>query len=363
MRNSIETYLLRFTFVSNWKLCLSIFLPLIVLFFATPSFKIIKEHWDPILIQSQSPFIPHDYPDHSHASKLAFRFFPAIIIGFLHLKVLGIIIWQYLNGIFLFYVVGYVVEKKTSDKLTALYSILLTAFIFTGKVSFINFKDTFDSLILALLILCFTINNRLIIYFILLIVGFTDERGLICSGFLFLYYLFFSNYKTKNKFYLAVIIASWISYFLIRFSLGYFLGLKTSTGGFDFKTMALNLNFAPLSIWQTFEGGWLLVILFLKILYQKNRLSFLLIVSQFCLVLLVAFMVFDVTRSLVYAFPLIIIAILTLFKQLEIEKVNSYLFYSVIISFIYPVYSSAGNTNIWLTPFPLKLLFEFFTNS
>ena len=51
------------------------------------------------------------------------------------------------------------------------------------------------------------------------------------------------------------------------------------------------------------------------------------------------------------------------FKELEIEKLNSYLFYSVIISFIYPVYSSAGNTNIWLTPFPLKLLFEFFSKS
>ena len=362
MQKFIEAYFQKFTLVAGWKIYLSFFLPLIVLFFATPSFQIIPEHWEPILVQSENPFIHHDYPAHSHASKLAFRFFPAIIIGFLHLKVLGIIVWQYLNGIFLFYVVGYVVEKKTSDKITALYSILLTAFIFTGKVSFINFKDTFDSLILALLVLCFTIKNRLILYLILLIVAFTDERGLICSGFLFLYYLFFSNDKTKNKFYLTVIIASWISYFLIRFALGYFLGLKTSTGGFDFKTMALNLNFAPISIWQTFEGGWFIVFLFLTDLYKNAKLRFTFFLGQIFIVVLVSFMVFDVTRSLVYLFPLFIISIFVLREKVKIKRLNYYLYLSVFVSLLYPAYCSAGETNTWLLPFPLKLIFEFFTN-
>ena len=363
MQKTIEKYFVRFTELNKWKIICSLSLPFVILFFSTPSFKIILKHWDPILIQSQSPFIQHDYPAHSHASKLAFRFIPALIIGFLHLKVFGIIVWQFLNGIFLFYVIGYVVEVKTRNKLTALYSILLTAFIFTGKVSFINFKDTFDSLILALILLCFVISNKLLIYLAILFTGFTDERGLICSGFLFLYYLFFYSEKDNKTIYLLTIISSWISYILIRLCLTHFIGLSTSTGGFDFKTMALNLNFAPLSIWQIFEGAWILIFLFLRFQLANNLKSFLLVLLQLGIVIFVAFMVFDVTRSLVYAFPLIVIAIDALNKQLEKEMLNTYLLYSVMISLIYPVYISAGNTNTWITPLPIKLLFDFFTNS
>ena len=363
MQKTIEAYLLRITFLSNWKLILSLCLPFVILFFSTPSFQIIKEHWDPILVQSKNPFIVYNYPAHSHASKLSFRFIPALIIGLLKINALGVIIWQYINGIFLFYVVGYVIEHMTKNKLTALYSILLTAFIFTGKISFINFKDTFDSLILTLLMLCFVINNSLFIYFTILFVSFTDERGLICSGFLFLYYLFFSKEIIKKNVSLATIFVSWISYLIIRISLSYFLGLKTSTVGFDFKTMALNLNFAPLSIWQIFEGGWIIVSLFMIYLLNNKLISLLLILGQMLLVSFVAFMVFDVSRSLVYLFPLFILSIYVLSQKLKIDKLNYYMFWSVLLSFIYPAYCTAGNTNYWLKPLPLKLLFEFFTNS
>ena len=362
MQNLIQDYFLRFTSIYRWKFYLSICLPMLVLFFATPSFQIIQEHWDPILVQSKNPFKQYDYPAHSHASKLAFRFVPAVIIGFLHLKTIGIIVWQYLNGIFLFYVVGYVVEFKTKSKLTAIYSILLTAFIFTGKVSFINFKDTFDSLILALILLCFVFSNKFLIYSVILLVGFTDERGLICSGFLFLYYLIFSSQKVNKTSVLLTILISWISYILIRLGLSHFLGLTTSTGGFDFKTMALNFNFSPLSLWQVFEGGWIIVSLFLIYLFKNNIKSLLLLLGQIIIVVFVAFLVFDVTRSLVYLFPLFIIAICVLNDVIKIEKLNYYMLLSVFISFIYPAYCSAGDTNNWLLPLPLKLVFEYFTN-
>lgn len=363
MQKFIEAYFQKFTLVAGWKIYLSFFLPLVVLFFATPSFQIIPEHWEPILVQSEHPFLYHDYPAHSHASKLAFRFVPALIIRLLHLNVFGIIVWQYLNGIFLFYVVVYVVELKTKNKLIALYSVLLTAFIFTGKVSFINFKDTFDSLIISLILLCFVISNNLTIFLLILFVGFTDERGLICTGFIFIYYLFFFIEYKKKKSVLITIIASWIIYLLIRIGLGYFFSLRTSTVGFDLPTMALNLNFSPLTLWQTFEGGWILIILFFIYIQKKNFYIGLLFFVEILILTLAAFLVFDVSRSLVYLFPILIIAInyLSFFK--EKERIQFYLLCSVLISFIYPAYCSAGETNTWLLPLPLKLLFEFFTNS
>ena len=97
MQEKFIIYISRFTALPYWKVILSLLLPLVVLFFAFPKFEIVDELWNPILLQSKNPFVQHEYPGYSHASKLAFRFIPAIIIGWFHLTVKGIIIWQYIN--------------------------------------------------------------------------------------------------------------------------------------------------------------------------------------------------------------------------------------------------------------------------
>ena len=63
-----------------------------------------------------------------------------------------------------------------------------------------------------------------------------------------------------------------------------------------------------------------------------------------------------------YLFPLFIISIFVLNEKIKIKRLNYYLYFSVFISFLYPAYCSAGETNTWLLPLPLKLVFEFFTN-
>lgn len=357
------SFIEKYTDSPYWKSIYSFLLPLVVLFFAFPSFSLITEHWDPILVQSKNPFEVHVYPPHSHASKLAFRFVPALIIGWLNLSVFGIIIWQYLNGIFLFYLVGLFVEKKTNNKVIAFLSMLILAFIFTGKVSFINFKDTFDSLILSLIIICFLVESKFLIFFLILIISFIDERGLICSGFIFLYYLLFNNNLKGNVNRLLFIVLSWFFYFVIRISLTKFIGLATSTGGFDLKTLALNLNFAPLSIWQIYEGGWFVVIYFMFYLFKSKSLTSLFFFFQFLIVLIVGFLVYDVTRSLVYEFPLFLISLQYLNPIFEKNRLNILVLLSAVVSFLYPAYCSGGQSNLWLTPLPIKLIFEYFTNN
>jgi hypothetical protein len=253
MLNLSIKYINYFTSFSKWKISLSFFLTIAVLFFATPNFLIIQELWDPILIQSKNPFIQHDYPPFSHASKLAFRFIPAIIIGFFHLSVKGIIIWQYINGIFLFYLVGLIIEKITENKFIAFNTMMITCFIFTGKVSFINFKDTFDSLILCLILLTFIYPNGILLFLSIICIGFIDERGLVSTGFIFIFHLLFQKDKKIKMKTIIYIVGSWICYFIIRIMLNKCYGLSTSTGGINFKTLALTILATP-SI-CLFNGG------------------------------------------------------------------------------------------------------------
>ena len=162
---------------------------------------------------------------------------------------------------------------------------------------------------------------------------------------------------------MVTIFFSWFIYFSIRTFLANFFGLQTSTGGVDFKTMSLNLNFAPLSIWQAFEGGWIVVLIFISSIFYSHRFFLILLLGQLLIILFIAFLVFDVTRSLVYLYPLLIIAIVFLNKNiLHRKKIEYYTFLAMIISFLYPSYCSAGDTNNWLLPLPLKLIFEYFTS-
>jgi len=363
MLNRLSNFINHITNISNWKIYLSFFLAIVVLFCATPNFVIVKELWDPILIQSKAPFIQRDYPAFSHAAKLAFRFIPAVIIGFLNLNVKGIIIWQYINGIMLFYLVGLVLEKITQNKLLAFNSMLITAFIFTGKVSFINFKDTFDSLILCLILITFIYSNGLLLFTTIICMGFIDERGLISSGFILIFQLLFQkNIKLKLKI-ISYIIGAWLCYFTIRIILNKLYGLSTSTEGVDLKILALNLNFVPLAIWQAFEGAWLIIILFFSILFKEKKWLFIFTITQLCITMFIAFLVIDVTRSLVYTFPILIISIKYLHEHLNKEYLNRLVLKSMLLCLIYPAYCAGGNQNYWNKPLPVKLLFEYFTDN
>ena len=178
----------------------------------------------------------------------------------------------------------------------------------------------------------------------------------------FVLFILFLYLETEKDNFFSIIL-SWIFYFLIRIFLWYKFGLKTSTGGFDLKTMALNFNSTLISIWQTNEGGWILVISFFVYLFKHNFKSLFLFVAQVSIVFLISLLGFDVNRSLVYSYPVFIVSIIVLYPKIEIEKFMHYLRYSFLISFLYPAYCSSWTDNFWFPPFPIKMLFGFFIHA
>jgi hypothetical protein len=342
---------------------LSFFICIFTLFFSFPPFfsKMDQSIWIAFFEQIKHPFIPIDAPSWSHISKMTFRLFPVFVGKVFCLNKLGFILLMYLVGFLIVLLTLKSFYKATLCKYKSFLLTLSFSLIYAGKLAFLELRGIFDGI--ALLLLIFSIYNRnvLNVYFSILFASYTDERALIVSGFVFIYFLYL-NLSFKNRIALSVFFA-WLSYFIIRFSLVYFFGFKTSTGGISLKNLALNFNFFPLSLYSSIEGFWIVLIMFYFLLFKKSKLFFILFSILLSIYFIPCYSVFDVSRSFSFISVLIFISIY------EISNNEPYFFTKnrcgviFILCFLFPTYIFGGNEANWIKPLFLDLVFTFFTNS
>ena len=358
-----------FLALKNWKIILAIISPVIVVFFSFPNLNHPEEFYNPFFEYVKNPFVTHYYPAESTYSKLTFRLLPILFTKFLKLNFTGVIIWQYIIGIFLIFNFSTLLHKISKSNLITLLSTLSIILIFTGKLSFINLKPNFDSLALALFCLYFIKENKILKFIILFLICWIDERAILSSFFLILYDVFFESpngLKSKISNSILLIIPSCL-YVLLRILLIKKFGLISSTGGISLKILALNLNLLPLSIWQSFEGNWIVIAFCFYIIY-KIKSNKLILFTFFFLILFAAIvlasnLVYDVSRSLVYLFPMLIISYKLLYKISDNNTILKITKYSCLLSFIYPSFIVGGPKIEWMKPYIINLIFQFFTNS
>jgi hypothetical protein len=360
-----------FTSLSNWKLILALLAPLISVFFSYPGINSVDHYYLPFFDFVSEPLSPHFFPSESTYSKLTFRLLPIIIVKILNLNILGIIIWQYLNGIILCYLFSTLILRTTNSNEITFLTTLTFLFIFTGKVSFINLKPNFDSLALIFYCLYLLTNNKIFKLFIIFLVCWIDERAIIASFLLVTFDIFtfinFRKLEIKKNLLSLFYLFPFIIYAILRFILSEKYGLKSSSGGISFKILATNFNLFTIGIWQAFEGFWLIVIYTFYIVIQSNKLkdkllfSFILFIAL--IITFVSNLVYDVSRSLVYLFPLLLICLIFLTDKISNKLILSITKYSCLISFLYPSYIIGGPKIEWMKPYFLNLIFQFFTNS
>ena len=358
IHNSLEYQVDKFNFIS-----LSFFICIITLLFSFPPFfsKMDQSIWIAFFEQIKHPFIPIDAPSWSHISKMTFRLFPVFVGKVFFLNKSSFILLMYLVGFLIVLLTIKSIYKVTQSKYKSFLLTISFSFIYAGKLSFLELRGIFDGI--AILLLIFSIYNRnvLNVYFSILFASFTDERALIVSGFVFIYYLSL-NLSFKNRIALSVFFA-WLSYFIIRFLLVYLFGFNTSTGGISLKNLALNFNFFPFSLYSSMEGFWIVVIMFYFTLYKKSKFIFILFSILFSIYFVSCYSVFDVSRSFSFLCVLIFISIF------EISNNEPYFFTKntcgviFILCFFFPTYIFGGNEANWIKPLFLDLVFTFFTSS
>ena len=199
---------------------------------------------------------------------------------------------------------------------------------------------------------------------------FTDERTLICAGFLFTYGMlsvrkeFDLKYKIFNNYNLPVMIAI-ILYIFIRYQINVTYGLELAEysqydkGGWKLLNQ---INNVPAAIWTGLEGFWIIVALNLILLYRhKNFVPGLIFLITIISLIILGNSVVDTSRSMLYLFPAVIISMEQISKNTQNNEIRNILILCFIISFVFPSYWVGGKSSIWWQyPMPIQIIRWFF---
>ncbi len=351
-----------FTNKKNWELKLALFLPLVILFFSFPPYyRLVPEYygcWEAILRQIDAPFVNHHYPPDYHEAKMQFRLTVPIIAKALNLGVVGILLLQALLGIVTLFMATKIFSTILKDNVNAFILTLSFAFIWAGKSAFIEYRGLLDGYAYFFLIAAVYFRHPFIIFLTISLAAWTDERGLIASSLVALYWVWNDD---KLKWLNAKTIAiglSWICYFLVRFLLSKHYGLTTESDGANLSVFKHQFANFAISTWSALEGFWLLITLALLALFKENKMMYIYLMCFATVIIIVVSMsVGDITRSMAYLFPVIFIAVQILQKQFSQEQFRKLSVIILILCFIYPAYESHGSESLSLFhSLPIELL-------
>jgi hypothetical protein len=202
---------------------------------------------------------------------------------------------------------------------------------------------------------------------ILLLAYFTDERALIASSLVYVYFLvekiqsyqvtIYSLFKFNSK--IVALFLSWIIYFVCRILLSLSVGLYTNTKGlmdYLLSETIHHINSFSFGLWTGLEGFWILLALsFLILIHNKEKLLALLYALAMLPVTVTAIWVFDITRSMAYLLPAIFISLILLYRS-ESKLGMRYISLVVLGLCLFPTYYVGGSNQIsWFYPLPVQL--------
>lgn len=309
-----------------------------------------------------------------HTSKMVHRLFPPLLGKLCTGCSLKELVYftttlGYLAGFFFFMFFSKLV-RRMSDRSSALLLTLGMCFIFLGKLFFWFSADGFA--LLGLLLAMMT--RRIEILFVVLCMAFwTDERAIVASALVFFWHsvddknqsLFSNKVLTLKRFikfnkYQWMIIFSLVFHFSIRFSLARLYSMPSTTGITQALTEAKivlfehrKIDLIPMVTLSAFEGWWLILLLSFSALGRLvSRPVFAIYILSFLGPLLVSYMVDDMTRSIMYAFPAILIAFRWIYAVFEPYEVRKILTGVLLLNVVYPTYYLAH----YVAPFFLRIL-------
>lgn len=303
-----------------------------------------------------------------HTEKRKFRLFVPIIAHILHLDAKQMIWLQFLLLPIFLFVIYKVFFKITNDHITSSLLTFAFPFFYVAESYFlvIPFYDSYGYLLLALL---FLTNSNLLRYIILVAVCFCDERAIISTLLVYLSLVLYkkTDFKLKNFIYsgetTTIFTLGWLTYLIIRFILTFYFGITipiSSSHGNGLSVLLNNYTVAPLAVFLTFEGFWMLIIpAFIYLIYSKKWLQLLITIGILFCFFAVNLMVYDITRSFAYCYTFIFIALIILYKTEQIKTLRNLAFFSLIGCLIIPtmmIYSQQSVSISWLSPIFPKIL-------
>lgn len=357
-----------------WKLVL--FCAVLSWCLAVPPYTVMNssDAWAFIKIQSADLLHPTNFEVYIRRENMVMRWVLPMVY-FLTNSVVLILVIQAMLGVAFLYLFLREVFRQTNDKVLTTFFALGLSNIFVFSWFFVDTAGYGDGYAYFFLILALLIRNPILLFICLQAAFFTDERALVASGYLILWWLtefLMNKSKEEDSTSLSVVMKgifqarTWVVlvalalYMVFR---NYIMSVYFP--GHDYTTMGTPVLFADMhrwglgsSLWSSFEGMWLPLAVAGYVLCVAGRYwHFLALLAGFVVLIITGIFVHDVDRALGYGFPFLLSSSLILSRLIplaEYRKLTLVTAFFCVVSLM--CYTQGYNIVIWAEPLPMKAL-------
>jgi hypothetical protein len=299
----------------------------------------------------------------SHLAKLNVRLTVPFLIKVFQLDAVSLYVCNFIVQFGFFLGITALLRNKyrLSDTQTML-AVLGFGLIYVGKVGVLSGHGAFDTLSMAMVLWSFLLGRgaapfllKVLLLFMSLL---NDERAAFTIlGFVIMEFVGTeSESEPRSRVFAAASLAGIASFVAFRLYLQS-IGIVTHLGGVGIQSLINQFNNIPMGYLMFLEGFWLVVLAaFLKRANggRQESVEKSLLAAYLCLSL-VSFTVFDISRSIIYFYPSVFIALGIIGSRNR--DLGMMLRYSLLASLLMPTYYIDGDHNaFWNFPFPVQLI-------
>lgn len=303
-----------------------------------------NRYWLMLFKQMNHPLTPLNVTDPmDHFAKVGLRLIVPLIGHFapfsgIQGKFATLLIVKIIMGYFFYKKLFEFLDSKINNRITALAVTLGISISHIGS-TFVSDYQNFDDFGYYFILLFLTGKSKSTIYFSAILAAFSDERTILPLIIIALYK--FPKINLFNCYNYSIFLA-----LALRFFVGYFFQLFPSinNGGvilFDYVLHG-NINYLLIGIYSAFKSFWLIILLYIYKNPNLNLKTTGIFISMIG-ILIISVSVWDLTRSLCYGFPLLIISIIEIHKKYDSQTIIKLLGVLLMVNMISPDYSVCDN--------------------
>lgn len=353
MSSIVSEYIEKKSAEKNYVYTLALALMCLSWMFATPTVLLffLKEQtpfgWEVVMQKSQN--LTSNLEQLSPGlwlSKKVFRLTIPVFIRLLNLSPAIVVLCQIAAG-YLTYVLSYKLSFRIlKDPVQATFLTAGITFIYFGRAAYFEYDYCWFDAFSYMFILLAMLNTRPAIVFLFSsMAAWNDERGFIAISIVLLFHLFSTQNDSKLRFLRSIkpnptvwaVFFAGLLYICVRWFLSSQFDMHTPTNGANFQVFTRTYYYLLIGNLTFFEGFWVLILTLLALMiFRKDYLRFILVISPFFIIMVVSFCVSDITRSGAFAVPLVFIALDYLKHSLSPSTMRNLLLFCLMISFLIP---------------------------
>lgn len=331
---------------------------------------VVSSQWDYTIVHSRGDLFDPSTGPLSREANLTFRFVPRLVGKVLqfsepqHFVALHMVL-----GIVALMVIARLTEEALGDRSIAVVATLGSAGLWAVAGSWADLQGNFDTAALLLVLTAMLVRRPPLVLLAGVAASFTDERSLLVLPLVAGWHLLRDDGLHghsadtggrqplgPSRLAAAAAIGAGMVHVIVRLALRQRYGLSEGRNRSPGNPWA-QLNNYPNGWWGALEGYWFVAFAGWIALVQAGRRWIAAASAASVLVtLFVGMTVFDISRSVMFAFAMVPLALLAL-RQADRAWTRGLVWIAAATSLIWPlIYAADDRTVVWVFPLPLLLL-------